>query len=119
MKYNFEKLEVWQLSMQLVSQIYKIAKQYPKEELYGLTSQLRRSATSIPLNIAEGSIRRSKKEFAQSIRIALGSLVETITNLKIGIQQGFITQKDYDELILLDELFFKLIKLEKTLSVRP
>ena len=115
MIYNFEKLEVWQMSMDLVDKVYKLSKKYPVEEKYGLTAQLRKSVTSISLNIAEGSIKRSKKEFVQSIRIALGSLVETITNLKIGIQQSFITQKDYDKLSLMDAIFFKLIKLEKTL----
>ncbi len=116
MTYNFEKLDVWQLSMELVARVYKLLKKYPVEERYDLSSQLRRSVTSISLNVAEGSIRKSKKEFGQSIRIALGSLVETITNLKIGIQQDYITQKDYDELNLIDELFFKLIKLEKSVK---
>jgi len=115
MEYSFEKLEVYQLSMRLVKQIYTLAKKYPDDEKFCLTIQLKRAATSIPLNIAEGSIRRTKKDFARFIKIALGSLVEVITNLKIGIQQGYLTQQEFDEIILLEKIFFKLIKFEKTL----
>ena len=102
--------------MKLVDKVYDLAKKYPEEEKYGLALQLKKSVTSIPLNIAEGSIR-GKKEFAQFIRIALGSLVETITNLKIGVMRSFIKQNDYDEnMPLIEELYFKLLALHKSLS---
>ena len=116
MTFNFEKLEVWKLAMELVDRVYDVAKKYPDEEKFGLAQQLKKSVTSIPLNIAEGSIR-GKKEFSQFIRIALGSLVETVTNLKIGLMRGFIKHKDHDENIpLIEELYFKLLALHKSLT---
>jgi four helix bundle protein len=116
MTFNFEKLEVWKLAMELVDRVYDVAKKYPDEEKFGLAQQLKKSVTSIPLNIAEGSIR-GKKEFSQFIRIALGSLVETVTNLKIGHMRGFIKHKDHDENIpLIEELYFKLLALHKSLT---
>ena len=116
MEYNFEKLEVYQLGMDLVKEIYDLIKKYPKDEKFALTNQIKKAVISIPLNIAEGSIMKTKKEFRRYIRIALGSLVEVITNLKIAIQQGYITKKDFDEVVLIEKLFFKLIKLEKYLA---
>jgi four helix bundle protein len=116
MTFNFEKLEVWKLAMELVDRVYDVAKKYPDEEKFGLAQQLKKSVTSIPLNIAEGSIR-GKKEFSQFIRIALGSLVETVTNFKIGLMRGFIKHKDHDENIpLIEELYFKLLALHKSLT---
>jgi four helix bundle protein len=102
--------------MELVDRVYDIAKKYPDEEKFGLAQQLKKSVTSIPLNIAEGSIR-GKKEFSQFIRISLGSLVETVTNLKIGLMRGFLQQSDYDEKMpLMEELYFKLLALHKSLT---
>ncbi len=116
MTFNFEKLAVWKLAMELVDRVYDIAKKYPDEEKFGLAQQLKKSVTSIPLNIAEGSIR-GKKEFSQFIRISLGSLVETVTNLKIGLMRGFLQQSDYDEKMpLIEELYFKLLALHKSLT---
>ena len=116
MEYNFEKLEVYQLGMELVKQIYLLEKSYPVDEKFVLSSQLKRAATSVPMNIAEGSIMKTKREFKRYIRIAIGSLVEVMTNLKIAVQQGYITQKELDSLTITEKLFFKLIKLEKVLS---
>lgn len=78
---DFSKLQIWARSMKLVEEIYKITNAFPREELYGLTSQIRRSAVSIPSNIAEGSQRNSKKDFANFISIAKGSLAELETQL--------------------------------------
>lgn len=77
-------LQVWQRSLDLVEKIYKITREFPKEELFGLTSQIRRSVISIPSNIAEGSARNSKKEFLQFLYIALGSLSELETQCLIA-----------------------------------
>jgi len=74
-----EKLKAWKLSMQLVREIYELTKQFPKEELFCLTQQMRRAAISIPSNIAEGSGRSSTKEYAHFISIARGSLSEVET----------------------------------------
>jgi four helix bundle protein len=69
-------LDVWKESMRLAKDVYALTTKFPKEEMYGLTSQIRRSAVSIPSNIAEGAGRNSNKEFIQFVYISLGSLVE-------------------------------------------
>ncbi len=74
---DFKKYDVWDLSHKLTLEIYKITSIFPKEELYGLTSQIRRAALSIPTNISEGCGRNSDKEFNQFLNIALGSALET------------------------------------------
>jgi four helix bundle protein len=76
---NYKDLVAWQKSMDLVASVYKITKEFPKEEVYGLTSQIRRAVVSIPSNIAEGDGRESKKEFSQFLSIAYGSLREVET----------------------------------------
>lgn len=78
---NHMDLDVWQKAMQLVEDIYKIGTDFPKEEIYGLTSQMRRAAVSIPSNIAEGAARQGYKEFIQFPYISLGSLSEIETHL--------------------------------------
>ena len=87
---NHKELDVWKESMELVKDIYKITSVFPKEELYGLTSQVRRSAVSIPSNIAEGSARSSDKEFVQFLYISLSSLAEVETQIIIARELGFI-----------------------------
>ena len=77
-------LEVWQKAMQLVEDIYKISANFPKEEIYGLTSQIRRAAVSIPSNIAEGAARQGYKEFIQFLYISLGSLSEVETQIMLA-----------------------------------
>jgi four helix bundle protein len=77
-------LDVWKLGIELVEKIYTVTKTFPKEEIYGLTSQIRRSAVSIPSNIAEGAARNSKKEFLQFLYFSLGSIAELETQLIIS-----------------------------------
>ncbi len=77
-------LEVWQKAIALVTDVYNQTSDFPKEEMYGLVSQLRRSAVSIPSNIAEGAARQSNKEFIQFLYVALGSLMELDTQLIIA-----------------------------------
>lgn len=116
-EYGFYRLEVWKLGMQLVDMIYEITKKFPSEEKFSLISQIRRAAVSVPLNIAEGSIKRTKKDFASFIRIALGSLMETMTCLEISLSQKYITMQDYEKSQkLIQELYFKLIALDKFLT---
>jgi len=115
MKFNFEELEVWNLSLELINEVYALLARYPDDERFDLVRQGRKSVTSISLNIAEGSIR-GKKEFSQFLRISLGSLMETVANLKIGVNRGHITQEDLDSLKSLEPLYFKLISLRKSLG---
>lgn len=81
---SFKDLIVWQKSMDLVSGVYLLTRTFPREELYGLTSQMRRSAISIPSNIAEGKKRRTRKDFLQFLRIADGSAAELETQLLLA-----------------------------------
>jgi four helix bundle protein len=117
MKFKYENLNVWKISMQLVKKIYKLTDKFPKSEMYGLTSQIRRSAISIPLNIAEGSGKKSPKEFSQFLRIAISSLLEADTACKIAVNLNFIKIENLNELNqLFQEIYFKLIALEKSIK---
>jgi four helix bundle protein len=78
---DHKDLEVWQRSMDMVVYVYQLTAGFPKEEIYGLTSQLRRAAVSVPSNISEGAARNSTKEFVQFLHIALGSATEIETQL--------------------------------------
>lgn len=79
-------LKVWQESMSLVEDVYKITQSFPKEELFGLTSQIRRCAVSIPSNIAEGAGRKGEKEWVRFLYIALGSMSELDTQYQIAVR---------------------------------
>jgi len=92
---DFKKFEVWQLSHQLTLKIYTSTKSFPKEEIFGLTSQIRRSFASIGYNISEGSGRNSDKEFANFINIALGSSNEAENQLLLAKDLGYISEIDY------------------------
>ena len=109
---NHKELEAWKLSINFVTDIYKITQKFPKEELYGLTSQIRRSAISIPSNIAEGSARQSDKEFIQFLHIAMGSLVEIETQLIIAKNLSYIIALDeeLDKISSIRKLVIGLIK---------
>lgn len=100
MNRGYEDLRVWQKSLECVKAVYRATGHFPKEEMYGLTSQIRRSAVSVPSNIAEGSARKSQKEFAQFIGVATGSLAELHTQLIISRQLGFLEKKSFEELEL-------------------
>ena len=91
-KFSFEDLKVWQNSIDFSKNIYKLTKSFPKEETYGLTSQIRRASLSIALNIAEGKGRYHKKEFIQFLYLARGSLYEVITCLKLAEQLNYLPQ---------------------------
>jgi len=84
-------LDVWNKAMELAGEVYSITRQLPREEIYGLTLQTRRSAISIPSNIAEGAARHSKKEFIQFLYVALGSVAELETQLMLATRMGFIS----------------------------
>jgi four helix bundle protein len=87
---RYNDLIAWQKAMDLVEQIYMITRSFPKEELYGLTSQLRRAAVSIPSNIAEGHCRNGRREFVHHLSIALGSLGEVETQVIVAQRLGYL-----------------------------
>jgi len=99
MEFNFYHLKIWQKAHQLTLDIYKITISFPRYELYGITSQLRRAVSSVPANIVEGYSRRSKKEFVQFLYQARGSLDETIYFLILSKDLGYITDKKFNSLI--------------------
>ena len=88
---SYKDLVAWQKSMDLVTNVYRVTGSFPKEQLFGLTSQLRRAAVSIPSNIAEGQGRLSEKEFRYFLGQARGSLMEVETQLQIAINLGYLT----------------------------
>ncbi|KUG11655.1 four helix bundle protein [Elizabethkingia miricola] len=115
---SHKDLKVWQESMDLVTDIYELVQNFPAEEKYNITSQIKRSAVSIPSNIAEGAGRKSNLEFIQFLNIASGSLSELETQLEIAIRLKFITENE--------ELFKKIIfirimitNLKKSLGNKP
>jgi four helix bundle protein len=93
--YSFEKLEVWQLSRQLTSRVYKISKTFPEEEKFGLTSQIRRAMVSVCSNIAEGGSRNSYKDKARFTGMAFTSLMEVLNQLIISFDLEYINEKEY------------------------
>jgi four helix bundle protein len=95
---NYKDLKVWQKAYQLCITIYKITKHFPKEEQYGLTSQIRRSAVSVPSNIAEGYGRKTTQEYMQSLYIAYGSHCELETQIMLSKDLGYIKSDDFQEL---------------------
>lgn len=112
LRLNHKKLDVWQLAIKFVSKIYKITSEYPREELYGLTSQSRRAAVSISANIAEGAARKSLKERKIFFEISRSSLVEVDTHLEIAKELNLINEILLSELEdILNELFAKLSNL--------
>ena len=91
-------LEVWQKAIAFVTDVYNRTSDFPKEEMYGLVSQLKRSAVSIPSNIAEGAARHSNKEFIQFLYVALGSLMELDTQLIIAKNLNFLSDENLNDL---------------------
>ncbi len=90
--YRFEKLEIWQQAVEYGIKIYYISKKLPSDELFGLTSQLRRAAVSISSNIAEGSGSTTKKEFKKFLDIAIKSSLETVSQLLFAIKLGYLNE---------------------------
>jgi len=90
--YNFEKLEIWKLSLQVIKEVKKITKKFPLEERYVLVDQIKRAALSIGLNVAEGWGRKTKKDFGRFISNAIGSTLEVIACLKVAHNLGYLKE---------------------------
>ena len=93
---SYRDLKVWQAGRLLVRDIYKMTQKFPKAELYGLTSQMRRAAVSIPSNIAEGHSRRSTADYINFVSIAVGSLAELDTQLILSVDIGYLSEEEYN-----------------------
>ena len=96
---SYRQLIVWQKAMELVKLVYDLTRKFPKEELFGLTLQIRKAVVSVPSNIAEGQGRRSTREFTRHLSIAYGSLMETETQGMIAEMQLYITPDECAELL--------------------
>lgn len=106
---GYERLIVWQSADELAWAVYQITFNFPKEKLYGLTSQLRRAILSVVLNIVEGHARNSRKEFRHFLNISLGSLVESDYLLKFALRCKYLSKEDYDRLASLRSRCGKLL----------
>ena len=109
---SYKDLIIWQKAIDLVVEIYQVIKRFPREEIYGLSDQIKRSAVSVPSNIAEGQSRQHTAEFRQFLYIALGSLAELDTQLIIAHRLGYIDSKDNE---LLTARVLELRKMVSTL----
>ena len=115
---SFKDLKVWEKSICLTVEIYKITENFPREEIYGLTSQMRRSAVSIPSNIAEGRNRGTRKDFCNFLRISLGSCAELLTQIEIAKKLPRTSSFDYKEAeSVLTEIMKMLYTIVKKLNV--
>ncbi len=114
---HYKDLLVWQKGMLLAKLVYKLTMRFPADERYGLTSQLRRAAVSVPSNIAEGQARQGTKEFLLFLSHAEGSLAELETQLLLSVELGFIQQTDVDSCLQeVDELQKMTVALKRKLS---
>jgi four helix bundle protein len=95
---SYKELDIWKKGVEIVNQIYGLTSHFPKEELYGITTQMRRSAVSIPTNIAEGFVRYHNKEYRQFLYVALGSCAELETQIIVSLNQKYLSKKDSEEL---------------------
>lgn len=115
-KFNFENLKVYQEGLLFVNLIYELTKNWPKDEMFGLISQLRRAAVSIVLNIAEGT-SRTKKDFRHFLDLSRGSIFECVAILNIALNRKYITQSDYDSCYIFCNKLARMISGLKT-SIR-
>ena len=114
---DFKKYDIWQLSHELTLEVYKITSIFPKEELFGITSQLRRATSSIPTNISEGCGRNSDREFNQFLNIALGSALETEYLLILSKDLNYLNQEKFQDLELkINNIKSKIYKLKQKLT---
>lgn len=117
--FRFEKFDVWQKAVDFADRVYSVTRQFPADERFGLTSQMRRAAVSISSNIAEGSSRASDKDFARFLEVAYGSLMEIASQAHIAHRQQFMSNETLDELHQGAEQLARMLSgLKSTLSKR-
>ena len=114
---GYRDLKVWQAAMRLAEEVYRLGARFPKHEIYGLASQLQRSAVSLPSNIAEGHGRNSRKEFNHFLGIALGSLAELETQLILAQHLNYLTEEEISPALQNADEIGKMLKgLQKSLT---
>lgn len=101
--FNFEKLETWQKTITFADLVYETTRNLPADERFGLTNQMRRAAVSVSSNIAEGSARNSKNDYARFLEIATGSLFEVVSQSFVAQRQGFLSEADFKKLYAVSE----------------
>jgi four helix bundle protein len=117
MAFKFEKLIVWQKSLDLSDEVNQLAKTFPKDELYVLASQIKRAADSVSLNIAEGSTGQSNPEFARFLSIALRSNIEVVSCIYLAQRRGYITTDQFEKIYkMCEEILVMINSLRKSLK---
>ena len=107
--FTYRDLEVWKLGVDLVEACYKATAVFPKSEMFGLTSQMRRAAVSIPSNIAEGHARRTTKAYMNHVSIAIGSHAEFATCIELRRRLGFLTETEANRIVALSDSVGRLL----------
>lgn len=119
LRFRFEKLTVWQEARKLNREVYRLSRNFPEREAFGLTSQLRRASVSVAANIAEGSGRNSDKDFAHFLEQSYGSLMEVATLLHLSLDEGYLKEPDAERLLDAIEVLAKqLAALNRSLTVK-
>ncbi|OGG52383.1 hypothetical protein A2851_05020 [Candidatus Kaiserbacteria bacterium RIFCSPHIGHO2_01_FULL_53_29] len=117
---SYQDLIVWQRGVELVAEVYRLTRKFPKEEMFGLISQMRRAAVSIPANIAEGFARKHRAEYVQFLRVAFGSGAELETHLILAEKLQFVSRVEVSKTAgLLNETMRMLNKLLSSLVAKP
>jgi four helix bundle protein len=106
---SHKNLEVWKLSIELMKEVYKLTAAYPKEEMFGLTSQMRRSSVSIVSNLSEGAARKSKKEKSRFFEVSRSSLVELDAQVEISLALNYLDDKKVQHLKSIAPSVFKIL----------
>ena len=116
---SYKDLHVWQKSLAMVKLIYELTRSFPQDERFGLVTQMRRAAVSVPSNIAEGQSRHTSGEFVQFISHAEGSLAELDTQVLIAIELGFCTQSQAEGILSLIDELQRMLNARQKLATRP
>ena len=116
---NYRDLKVWQIAVDVVEAVYRLTREFPKHESYGIAQQIQRAAVSVPSNIAEGHARASTKEFLHYISIALGSLAELETQLIVATRLQYLKTQELDSILQQTDETGKMLRgLQKTLMAK-